>query len=317
MGSRKIVVFGTGGTIAGTSAMPGATLGYVPAQLGVAQLLESVAGRSGVAGGVEIVSEQLAQIDSKDMDFALWQQLAQRCAQCLTDPCVVGVVITHGSDTLEETAWFLHSVLEADKPVVLTCAMRPATALAPDGPQNLMDALTAASTRGARGVLVVVAGQVHSALAVQKDHPYRLDAFSSGEAGPLGWVEAGCLRLANHWPSEASGQWSGALAQLLAGAPRPWVEVVMSYAGASGLLVDALVQAGVQGLVIAGTGNGTVHRALTAALERGQAQGVRVVRSTRCAQGRVLALPDDAMPDSGGLSPVKARITLMLELLIS
>ena len=196
---QKIVVLGTGGTIAGTSAQAGDNIGYTAAQVGVAQLLAAVPGLQAMAG--TLLTEQVAQIDSKDMDTAVWQALARRCAQHLQDPAVRGVVITHGTDTLEETAWFLDQVLDTRaKPVVLTCAMRPATALAPDGPQNLLDAVAVASTPGARGVVAVAAGELHGARQVQKVHPYRVNAFSSGEAGPLGWVEEGRVRLEQNWP---------------------------------------------------------------------------------------------------------------------
>jgi L-asparaginase len=122
---QKIVVLGTGGTIAGTSAQAGDNIGYTAAQVGVGQLLAAVPGLQQAARGV-LVAEQVAQIDSKDMDGHVWQALALRCAHHLEDPEVRGVVITHGTDTLEETAWFLHEVLDTRaKPVVLTCAMRP------------------------------------------------------------------------------------------------------------------------------------------------------------------------------------------------
>ncbi len=136
----KIVILGTGGTIAGTAASPADAIGYTAAQLGVAQL---VAGVPALAG-LPLESEQVAQLDSKDMDFATWQRLAQRVAAHLARDEVQGVVITHGTDTLEETAYFLHRVLAPAKPVVLTAAMRPATSLQADGPQNLLDAVTLA-----------------------------------------------------------------------------------------------------------------------------------------------------------------------------
>ena len=313
---KKIVVLGTGGTIAGTSAQAGDNIGYTAAQVGVAQLLSAVPGLQQAAAGAELVAEQVAQIDSKDMDMAVWQTLAARCAQHLQDPAVRAVVITHGTDTLEETAWFLHQVLDTRaKPVVLTSAMRPATALAPDGPQNLLDAVAVATTPGARGVLAVAAGEVHGARQVQKVHPYRVHAFSSGDAGPLGWVEEGWVRLAHNWPPALDGQALKAIENIANVATWPRVEIVLSHAGATGAVVDALVQGGVQGLVVACTGNGTVHHALETALLRAQAAGVRVVRATRCAQGQVLPKPGDALPDSQGLSPVKARISLMLDLL--
>src|SRR4051794_9743617 len=127
---RRVVVLGTGGTIAGKAASIGDNIGYTAGQVGVADLLGGIE----PPAGVTLVAEQVAQLDSKDMSFEVWQKLAQRCAHWLARPDVAGIVITHGTDTLEETAFFLHSVLAATKPVVLTCAMRPATALAPDGP---------------------------------------------------------------------------------------------------------------------------------------------------------------------------------------
>lgn len=321
MDAQKIVVLGTGGTIAGTSSQAGDSVGYAAAQLGVGQLLAAIPGLQEALHEDVLEVEQVAQIDSKDMSPEVWLALAQRCAYWLEQREVRGIVITHGTDTLEETAWWLHSVLPADRmaavPVVLTCAMRPATALAPDGPQNLLDAVTVAQAAGAHGVVAVCAGVIHGAREVQKVHTYRLDAFSSGDAGPVGYVEAGRLRLARSWPSAHARLQPGDVLQRLAAAPSwPRVEIVLSHAGAGGALVDALVQQGVPGLVVAGTGNGTLHRELEQALLRARAQGVAVVRATRCAQGVVLAKPGDLLPDSQGLSAVKARITLLLGLLL-
>ncbi|RQO81768.1 asparaginase [Acidovorax sp. FJL06] len=311
---QKIVVLGTGGTIAGTSAQAGDNIGYTAAQVGVAQLLAAVPGLQALAGGM-LEAEQVAQVDSKDMDDGVWRALALRCAHHLADPDVRGLVITHGTDTLEETAWFLHEVLDVSKPVVLTCAMRPATALTPDGPQNLLDAVAVVLAPGATGVMAVAAGEVHAARYVQKVHPYRVHAFTSGDAGPLGWVEEGHVRLVQNWPVGQTGQALGAIKEGAFSADWPWVEVVLSHAGGQGRGVDALVRAGVQGLVVACTGNGTIHQALEAALLRAQEAGVRVVRATRCAEGQVLPKPGDALPDSQGLSPVKARVALLLDLL--
>ncbi len=310
---EKIVVLGTGGTIAGTSAGPGQHLRYNSAQLGVAQLVQGLA----PAAGLCIETEQVAQIDSKDMDESVWQRLAARCAHWLDQPNVAGLVITHGTDTLEETAFFLDRVLAPAKPVVLTCAMRPADALVPDGPQNLMDAIAVAATPGARGVVVVCAGAVHTARDVAKEHPYRLDAFTSGDAGPLGVVEDGRLRLLRAWPASPRNTQAAARdAQAVARAARwPRVEIVLNHAGASGAVVQALIAQGVDGIVAAGTGNGTLSDALQAALLQARAQGVTVWRATRCARGEVLPHAGDLLPDSGGLSPVKARIALMLDLL--
>ena len=308
MKRHKLVILGTGGTIAGKAAHAADNIGYTAAQVGIDQLLAAI---PGLAGSSLIVSEQVSQIDSKDMSFDVWAQLAARVRHFLADDDVQGIVITHGTDTLEETAYFLQSVCQPAKPVVLTCAMRPATALAPDGPQNVMDAVAVARHPEARGVVAVCAGTIHSALDVQKVHPYKLDAFSSGDAGPIGYVEEGKLRLLKNWPVTHAGIASVAIEKI---AIWPRVEIVLNYAGASALMVQALVAQGVRGLVVAGTGNGTIHEALKAGLLHAQAAGVRVVRSTRCLDGPILPLPGNPIADSQGLSPVKARIALMLDL---
>jgi len=306
---KKLVVLATGGTIAGRAASPADTVGYTAAQLGVEALVASAPSLA----GWDLVTEQVAQVDSKDMTFDIWRTLALRCRHWLDQPDVAGIVVTHGTDTLEETAYFLHAVLAPAKPVVLTCAMRPATALSADGPQNIADAATVATAAGAGGVVAVSAGAIRGAVDVVKEHTYRLDAFSSGDTGPIGYVEAGQLRMLREWPESRDVRL--VLDALATTSAWPRVEIVMSCAGAGSALVDALVGQGVQGLVVAGTGNGSIHRELEGALRRAVAAGVKVVRTTRCAQGRILARPDDVFADSAGLSPVKARIALMLELL--
>lgn len=306
---QTIVVLATGGTLAGTAANSADNIGYRAAQVGIEQLLAAIP----ALRELPIASEQVSQIDSKDMTFAIWRDLALRCVHWLARDDVAGLVITHGTDTLEETAFFLQSVLAPDKPVVVTAAMRPATALLADGPQNIVDAVAVAKTPGARGVMAVCAGVIHGAFDVAKQHSYRLDAFSSGDAGPIGYVEEGQVRRVRDWPASAARP--ALLHKLVALANWPRVEIVMSHAGAGRGVVDALVAHGVDGLVVAATGNGTVHEDLEAALREAQAGGVRVVRATRCAQGRILGQPGDHLPDAGALSPVKARIALLLDLL--
>ena len=325
---ETIVVLGTGGTIAGTAASAADNIGYTAAQLAVSELLAGVPGLAQALAGQALVSEQVAQLDSKDMSFSVWQQLAIRVSHYLAQAQVRAVVITHGTDTLEETAYFLHAVLPAsqlaNKAVVLTCAMRPASSLSPDGPQNMMDAVAVANTMGARGVVAVCAGTLHGALEVQKVHPYRLDAFSSGDSGPLGYIEEGRLRLVRNWPPASTDLAHHAMEKMVKHKVWPRVEIVMNYAGATGALIDALmaedgasdpVSAPLRGLVVAATGNGTVHCELEAALIRAQAAGLHVVLATRCSSGRVLPAPGGAFPDSQGLSPVKARVALMLALM--
>jgi L-asparaginase len=306
--ARTIVVLGTGGTIAGRAASPADNLAYRAAQVGVADLLDGL----GSPTGFTLRAEQVAQVDSKDMGFDVWCALARRCAHWLAQEDVAGVVVTHGTDTMEETAFFLQCVLAPAKPVVLTGAMRPATSAAADGPRNLADALAVAASPLAQGVTVVFAGAVHGAQDVQKEHSYRLDAFSSGDAGPIAYVEEGRLRLLRGWPQTLALRSAGTLPD-----PGQWprVEIVVNHAGAGPAIVRALVADGVAGLVAAGTGNGTLHQALEAALLEAHAAGVPVRRSTRCPQGRLIPLPADRLPAADGLSPVKARIALMLELM--
>lgn len=304
--ASRLVVLGTGGTVAGTAASATDAVGYTAGQIGIAELVAAVP----ALAALDLECEQVAQLDSKDMDFATWQRLAQRAAAHLARSEVAGVLVTHGSDTLEETAYFLHRVLAPGKPLVLTAAMRPATALSADGPQNLFDAARVALDPASSGVLVALAGRVWAGAELRKVHSYRPDAFAAGDAGPLAAVEEGLVR----W-------WRGAPAaeplglERVAGDPASWprVEVVFNHAGASGRVVDALVAEGVAGIVAAGTGNGTLHRELEAALLRAQAAGVRVLRSTRCAAGPVIG--EAALPSAGALSPWQARVELLLQLM--
>jgi L-asparaginase len=310
--AARVVVLGTGGTIAGTSASAGDNVGYTAATRGVAQLVAAVPALAQAA----LETEQVAQLDSKDMGYAVWRQLAQHIAQHLARDEVAGVVVTHGTDTLEETAWFLQRVLAPAKPVVLTAAMRPATALHSDGPQNLVDAIGVAREAGARGVVAALAGTLHAARDVRKVHPYRIDAFSSGDAGPIARIEEGRLRRLRDWPETGDGLGVDLLPE--DAKDWPWVEIVASGVQADGAAVRALLAAGVRGLVVATTGNGSVHADLEAALHAAQQQGVAVLRATRCLDGTIieaaLAQPD-ALPSAGDLTPVKARIELMLRLL--
>jgi L-asparaginase len=306
--AATVVILGTGGTIAGTAASADDNIGYTAAQLGVAQLVAAVP----ALAAERIEAHQVAQLDSKDMDHDTWRALAHRVHAALARPEVAGVVITHGTDTLEETAYFLQRVLAPSKPVVLTAAMRPASALMADGPVNLLDAVFVARTPGARGVVAVVAGTVHSAFDVRKRHTYRLDAFDSGDAGAIAQVEEGAVRQHRAWPE---GVAAGLNVLPAEGAAWPRVEWITSHAGAAGAIVRVLVADGVHGLVVAGTGNGTLHRDLEAALREAVDQGVAVLRCTRCAEGVVLGQPQGRLPSAGALSPAQARIELMLQLM--
>ncbi len=321
---KKLLVLGTGGTIAGQAEDRGDNVGYRPAQINIGQLLQALPGLATRLDGHALDSEQVAQVDSKDMSFAIWRDLAARVSTHLMRPEVRGIVVTHGTDTLEETAYFLHRVLPRTmlerKPVVLTCAMRPASSQNPDGPQNLLDAVTVALDPQAKGVSVVCAGVVHGALDVQKMHTYRLDAFASGDSGPIAYVEEAALRVLRAWPTADSAQTSARLRHVLSLPEWPRVEIVMNYAGASGqpvlsMLRDRSTRPLLKGLVVAGTGNGTVHEDLSRALQKAAKAGVQVLRTSRCANGRVLASGRNAFAAATGLSAPKARIELMLRLM--
>ena len=261
-----------------------------------------------------IEAEQVAQVDSKDMTFALWQQLAARVAFWSDQPDVAGIVITHGTDTLEETAAFLHFTQAAAIPVVMTAAMRPATSLSADGPLNLLDAVRVAASQLARGkgVLVVLNQQVHAARDVTKAHTSAVDAFVSPGAGPIGYVQDAFVRFTRE-PLGINA------ARLPIPAAWPTVEIVVSYAEPSRIAVDALVAAGAQGLVVAAAGNGSVHEVLAMALADASMKGVAVVRSSRTGAGHV-SIPDAPRPDAGlfvsatDLNPYKARVLLLLAL---
>jgi len=324
---QKIVVLGTGGTIAGLT-LEGQSPGlYVSALLQIDDLIQDLPVNESAPSEspFKLITEQVAQLDSKDMDHVIWLQLAERVKHWLGDASVKGVVITHGTDTLEETAFFLHAVLQSDgvlgKTVVLTGAMRPANALDSDGPRNLRDALSVAADPLAAGVLVVFAGAVHHPMSVQKIHPTRIDAFDSGQAGAIAQLHGSTVIWSGIVPLAPVTHAPSATDLIAVGHAQdwPWVAVVTSHAGACEAYVDALVAYGVRGLVVAGTGNGSVHTGLTRALLKAEQQGVVVWRVSRCADG---ALTSQAVEQDGmgfkvavGLSATKARIALMLHLI--
>jgi L-asparaginase len=304
----QIVVLGTGGTIAGTANGDPTLPGYTAGVLSVDALLQSVPSLSRLA---RIQTEQVANLDSKDMDVAVWTRLAERVAHWLSQPEIAACVITHGTDTLEETAYFLHLVVHSDKPVVLTAAMRPATALDADGPQNLLDAVRVAVQPQARGLgaVCVLHGRVHAARDVTKTSTHRMDAFSSGDRGPLGEVDGDSLRLWRRPDAEPGAPFAIPPADAW-----PRVEIVLSHAGADGALVRCLVASqtlrpALRGLVVAGTGGGTVHHHVQEALQWAEQQGVRVTIASRV--GPLRGGAED------GLNAVKLRVRMLVELATS
>jgi L-asparaginase len=293
----RVLILGTGGTIAGVADSPGRSTGYRAAALSVDQLVDAVP----ALADYDLETRQVAQVDSKNMSFTIWTALHHAVVGGLKDGQLDGIVITHGTDTLEETAYFLARTLLAAKPVVLTAAMRPATALSADGPQNLLDAVRVASDPGAAGVRVCVHGQVFPGHAVRKRHPYALNAFASsreavatlegdGYTTPAGLPEPLCFEPELPWD---------------------WVEIVFSDAGQDGRSVDALVAAGVRGLVIAATGNGTLADPLLEAVRRAQRAGVEIVVVSRCAEGHIVGQPEHGLPCLG-VTAVQARVELLL-----
>ena len=325
--AQKIVVLGTGGTIAGLQ-LPEQDGRYAAGEVPVAVLLN---------GQQAVEAEDVAQIDSKDMDVTVWRHLMAAIEQALSRAEVEGVLVTHGTDTLEDTAWLVACLLgEVTKPVALTCAMRPADHAAPDGPANLANAVTVLRDKGARGrgVLVVCDGQVHAAQHVRKWHGWALNAFTSGEAGAQGWVRdqrVGWACLASSHSQCGLDNWlcgplsAGVTAfrrNALAGPalrdafmrePWPWVELVVASAAADPRVLHALVNAGVQGLVVVGTGAGTVHTHWLAAMAQ-LPDHVPVVIASPCEMNGMPLMAVAGWP-STGLSPRKAKIMLALHLL--
>ncbi len=310
----RIAILATGGTIAGSGKSP-ATSAYSSATLHVDELIASVP-MLGELAWVE--GEQVAQVGSQDMNEQHWLALARAARSRLTDADVAGLVVTHGTDTLEETAFFLDQVLPAAKPIVITGAMRPASGLSADGPRNILDSVRVAVHPGARdrGVLVVLDEVIHSARAVTKTNTARVSTFQSPDIGTAGAIIAGrttFYRQASARPTRPLPDLSG-----LSSLPR--VDVVHACAGTRADIVPALIDLGVKGIVLAGVGNGNASKDLITALAQAAAQGVAVVRSTRAGSGfvaRNLEIDDDALGlvAAGPLNPAKARVLLQLALL--
>jgi L-asparaginase len=262
--------------------------------------------------------EQISNIGSQDMNDEVWLELARRVNELVAMPDVAGVVITHGTDTIEETAYFLNLVVKSRKPVVLTAAMRPSTALSADGPLNFFNAVAVAANKDAagRGVLVVVNDWIHSASSLTKTSTTAVQTFLSPLWGLIGTVAYGDIEFfrgpvgRNTVDSEFSLDGVTSL---------PRVDIVMAHENMDGALIDAAAAAGAKGIVIAGVGNGNLTKAAVTALAAQAKKGIVCVRSTRVATGRVgrnVELDDDALNlvASMGLNPQKSRVLLRLAL---
>src|SRR6476659_4666726 len=310
----RIIILATGGTIAGagtSSDRDGYTAGKIP----IDDLIGSIPTVKKVA---DITGEQIASVGSQDMTIDIWKKLAVRINEIFKNNEADGIVITHGTDTQEETAYFLDLVLTSDKPVVLTGSMQPATAISADGPKNLYDAITIAAnpkSKG-RGVLVSFNEGIYDARDVMKLSTTKTNAFGSPNTGPVGQAYDG--RVEYYSKSEREVKPTRPVT-VTADTKFPRVDIVYMYADAPSDQIDMLVSKKVDGIVIAGVGNGNFNKAYTEAVKRAVAAGVVVCRASRTPSGRVV-LHDEINDDELGtivsddLTPQKARILLMLGL---
>lgn len=305
-----LALIATGGTIAGAAASATDTTGYTAGALGADALLAAVPQLAGVA---EIRAEQLFKLDSKDMGPAHWLVLGRRARALLDDPTIDGIVVTHGTDTLEESAAFLALTLASAKPVVLTAAMRPATALSADGPMNLYNAACVAAhpDSAGRGTLVSFGDAIFSALGVRKRETHRLDAFGGASAGAIGRSDP----LRYFAPAPARARAHIELPPHLAELPR--VDVLYIGAGTPPGLVDLMIADGARGLVLALPGNGSLPAAWDAPVAAAVARGIPVVRASRVGLGPVRRKALDerlGTHPAGELPASQARVALMLAL---
>lgn len=305
-------VLATGGTIAGKGDSPLQTMGYRAGQLTIDEILERLPGISQIA---RVSGEQFVNLPSSALTPEDWLNLARRVNEILkeNDDPVDGIVITHGTDTMEETAYFLNLVVKSDKPVVMVGAMRPATALSPDGPMNLVNAIRVACSDQARrlGVLVVMNDEIFSARDVTKSNANRLDAFRSSEFGALGGIDNGHVEIYRR-PVRKHTTHTVFCPELIKSLPR--VDIVVGYVGADDVLVKAVLAAGARGIVLAGTGAGHISPSADRTLHEALENGTVVVRSSRTGGGRILSNHPADFIASDNLSPQKARILLMLAL---
>jgi L-asparaginase len=310
----SVVVLATGGTIASRqNLMQGTAL---PSLTGD-QLVDAVPALKKIA---RVRTEQIANVGSRDMTPAIWLKLAARANELLAQPDVAGVVVTHGTDTLEETAYFLDLTVAGDKPLVMVASQRPASDSDSDGPRNLLDAVRVAISPEAagKGVLVVLNGQINAARDVTKTHTSQVETFRSLEFGELGIVDAETARF---YRAPLRRQTIPVGPQTRLGR----VEIVYNYAGADGRLIRALIKdSDLGGIVVAGLGLGNVTAGMADAIEEARAKGVPVAIGTRVLSGRVFSLGDGKSSAIGlkkigcvladNLTPQKARVLLMLAL---
>ena len=311
MTKPRLALIGTGGTIAGAASAASVSTDYKPASLSLAAVVDTV---PELRQRYEIEVTQPMQLASYDVRPEHWLDLHRDVMQAVNNPAISGIVITHGTDTLEETATFLHLSVDTDKPIIVVGAMRPATAYSADGPANLLDACSVAACPGARhrGTLVVMNGRIHSGLWVTKRHVSSVEAFDSPLAGAVGEV------------ADQTVQWfcaPGRAPTVAWQAPAVWprVDIAVAYAGVDDTAIQAFVAAGAKGIVHAGFGNANTPTAYRALIQSLPAQGVLVARCSRWIPGSVTraSVYDDAahgILTAGPLPPHKVRIVMILGL---
>jgi len=313
-----IAVITTGGTIDSLGRTPVDLAWYTEdrQRLDPGDLVGGVLGLHDFANITEI---DFPRRPSHMLGTADWLLLARKIDNCVRRSDIDGVVVTHGTNTLEETAYFLHLVAESAKPVILVGAMRPANGLGTDAYLNLMRAIQVAAAPEAahRGVLVVMNDTIFGARDVTKTATFRVDSFAAPDTGPLGYADADGKVVFYHWPERVTssrGLFPGALTEIK---DLPRVDIVVSYVGADGALIDAAVGAGARGIISAGTGNGMPTAGEKAAFDRAITAGAVVCQSTRVASGRVarsVTMADRGIVAADNLRPWKARVLLALAL---
>jgi L-asparaginase len=311
----NIVILATGGTIAGAAAT-GTQTGYTSGAVGIDAMVKAVPGIEKLAN---IKGEQISNVGSQDMSFDIMLKLAKRINELLSSGGADGVVVTHGTDTMEETAFFLNLTVKSDKPVVLVGSMRPSTAVSADGPLNLYNAVGVAADPQAkgRGVLVVMNDQIHGAHSLTKTSTTAVQTFMSPLRGLVGVVAYGKNDWYTNPPWKHTSQSEFDISNVT---KLPRVDIVFGDVDMSPDLIDASVTAGAKGIVIAGVGNGNMNKGSVDAAARAAKKGVVVVRSSRVATGLVdrnVEVKDDELGfvASDELNPQKSRILLSLALL--
>jgi len=311
----KVVILATGGTIAGAAAS-NTDAGYKSGAVGVDLLIEAVPTMKEFA---DVSGEQIASIGSQDMNDEVWLKLAKRVNEILAKPDVAGVAITHGTDTMEETSYFLDLVVHSDKPVVLTGSMRPSTAMSADGPLNIYNAVAIAADPAARGrgVLVAQDDDIHSAHDIVKTHSTDIATMNSGEMGLVGASLFG----KNTWFRTPENVHTSKSEFSIDGVTKlPRVDIIYAHANMSPDIITSAVANGAKGLVIAGVGDGNMTAPALQAAKAAAAKGVVVVRASRTNGGiirRNIEVSDDDLGTvtSMELNPTKARVLLQLALL--